>query len=208
MSIYGSSSYTPSYTPSSVVPSVSTFTLPPNPTTLTSTPFTCSQFTSGSKVDYCSELNKKLGLNISSICSKTGPEPRATWTDLIMSSISLEKAIDIAFINAYPPTGYTQMDPMTLKNTMLGYLVSAYYSLYYSWMYLCQASKVNSSISTALIPQFMLGLEAMYSLISNLSVVSPNYISLNAFSSVYIYGFEAIISKLSQLVTSFFHVTF
>lgn len=175
---------------------------------------TCSDFRNAAlpSTQYCSNLATYLGMPaLMGLCET--PEPRAAWTDLVMASINLEKAIDISFA---VKTGLTKMKDTKLQSTMSGFLTNAYYSIYYAWMYLCQASKSDANLS-GLINNFNIALTAIQNLIAKLNTIkttgtssksSTSITDLSNFANIYIYAFEGVISSLSKGLSSTFNLAY
>lgn len=163
---------------------------------------TCQDFAQNGKQNLCSMLSSKLGLPLDNICSL--PEPRAAWTDLVNASSYLEDAIVLPFRVLY---GIQQMPLATVKMSMLASLNNAYYKIYYAWMYLCIASGNNLQINhqlTPVISDASLAMAAIQKLSSTLQSVPENITDLNNFAATYIYGFQGVISHLSDSILNAF----
>jgi len=72
-------------------------------------------------------------------------------------------------------------------------------------MYLCIASGNNSSMELAkVISEANQTISAIQKLIAELHTVPENLIDLNNFASIYIYGFQGVISHLSDAILNVF----
>lgn len=159
---------------------------------------TCQEFAQHGKQNLCSMLSDKLNLPLNNACSL--PEPRAAWTDLVNASSYLEDAIVLPFRVLY---GIQQMPVTSVKMSMLTSLNNAYYKIYYAWMYICIASGNNPQINhqlTPVISDASLAMTAIQKLSATLQTVPENITDLNNFASTYIYGFQGVISYLSDSI--------
>ena len=164
------------------------------PTTLP----TCAQFSAAGKSNLCAMLSSKLGLPLNNICEL--PEPRAAWTDLVNASTYLEDAIVLPFRALY---GIQPDTATNVKNYMIQSLHNAYYKMYYAWMYMCIASG-NTPNLQKIIKDLELALSGINKLVAEVQSLPLDLATLNNFAATYIYGFQGVISYLSNSIVNSF----